>query len=337
MSVTSSDPPSTSSPPAPPPTARTAAGPDLRQLRDEAVLPARHPGRWVASAVALVVLAQIAHGIATNRAFQWSVFREWFFDPVILDGLLITLKVTAYSAVLGLAGGVVLALARLSRIPLLQGMAWGYTWLFRSIPLLVLLLLVNNASALYSQLQVGVPFGPGFASFATVDLLGAMSIAVLCFSLNEAAYASEVVRSGILSVDVGQIEAASALGLPRHRQLRRIVLPQALRAIVPSYVNQLIGLVKGTSLVYYVSLLDVFGQVQTQNSRVPQYIIPLYLVATVWYVILTSALSVVQYYVERYYARGAVRTMPPTPAQRLRRRVAAVRAQARLPQSELGT
>lgn len=287
-------------------------------LSDEKVLPVRRPGRWVATGVALIVLAQVVHGIATNQAFQWSVFAQWFADPVVLSGLVVTLKVTALSAVLGLAGGALIALARLSEVPLLRALAWVYVWLFRSIPLLVLLLLVNNTYALYKSLQLGVPFGPGLLHFQTINLLGAMTIAVTCFSLNEAAYASEVVRAGVLSVDQGQLEAAVALGLPRHRQVRRIIAPQALRTIVPSYVNQLIGLVKGTSLVYYVSLLDIFGQVQTQNSRVPQYIIPLYLVATVWYVVLTSILSVVQYYVERHYARGAVRTLPLTPVQRLR-------------------
>ncbi|RZS89922.1 amino acid ABC transporter membrane protein (PAAT family) [Motilibacter rhizosphaerae] len=291
-------------------------------------LPARRPGRWAATAVTLVVVAQLVHGLVTNRAFQWTVVGDWFVDPVVLDGLRITLEVTALSAVLGGALGVLLALARLSGVPLLQGASWVYVWIFRSVPMLVLLLLVFNFNALYSRLQVGVPFGPGFAHVDTLTLLGSpLVIAVVGFTLNEAAYAAELVRGGILSVDQGQLEAASALGLPKHRQYTRIVLPQALRAIVPTYVNQIIGLVKGTSLVYYVSLLDLFGQVQTQNSRVPQDIIPLYLVATIWYVVLTSALGVVQYYVERRYARGHVRSLPPTPLQRLRARVASLRPQ----------
>jgi len=135
-----------------------------------------------------------------------------------------------------------------------------------------------------------------------------------------------VVRAGILSVDQGQLEAANALGLSRARLFRRIVLPQALRSIVPAYVNQLIGLIKGTSLVFYVSLLDLFGQVQTMGSTYPTDIVPLLLVATAWYVILTSALSIVQYYVERYYSRGALRTMPLTPLQQVRAGLAALRA-----------
>lgn len=145
-----------------------------------------------------------------------------------------------------------------------------------------------------------------------------MVIAVIGLSLNEAAYAAEVVRGGILSVDQGQHEAAAALGLPKGYQFRKIVFPQALRSIVPNYVNQLIGLIKGTSLVFYVSLLDLFGTVQSMGSTYPGDIVPLLLVATVWYLILTSAVSVVQFYVERHYARGATRSLPPTPLQKLR-------------------
>ncbi|SEM71473.1 amino acid ABC transporter permease [Streptacidiphilus jiangxiensis] len=282
------------------------------------VVPLRNPGRWITSAVALVLLAQIVHGLATNPFYQWDRFHYWFARPVITDGLVVTLEVTAYSAVLGLLGGVVLALARLSRSPVLRAISWVYIWLFRSVPLIVVLLFLYNFSALYRTLSLGVPFGPSFWHFDESKLATDMMIAVVGLSLNEAAYAAEVVRAGILSVDQGQHEAAAALGLPRRYQFARIVLPQALRAIVPSYVNQLIGLVKGTSLVFYVSLLDLFGSVQSMGSTYPGDIVPLLLVATVWYVILTSVISVVQFYVERHYSRGALRTLPPTPLQRLR-------------------
>jgi polar amino acid transport system permease protein len=266
----------------------------------------------------LVVVAQFIHGLISNPFYEWGRFRYWFLRPVILDGLLVTLQVTAWSAVLGLLGGILLALGRLSKSPLLRVTSWAYIWLFRSIPLIVLLLILFNFSAIYPELSLGIPFGPGFAEFQTTDLLSYMAIGILGLSLNEAAYAAEVVRAGIQSVDQGQHEAADALGLGRTRQFRRIVLPQALRAIVPAYVNQLIGLIKASSLVFYVSLLDVFGAVQSMGSTYPTDIIPLLLVATTWYVILTSVLSVVQYYVERYYARGALRSMPLTPLQQLR-------------------
>ncbi|SEP04587.1 amino acid ABC transporter permease [Amycolatopsis saalfeldensis] len=310
-----------SSPPATRPAAEPAGDERLRELAARKVVPLRRPGRWVAAAVVLVLLAQLAHALATNPVFQWDVFGYWFLRPVILDGLLLTLELTGLSAVFGLAGGVVLALMRLSKNPLLQAVSWAYVWIFRSIPLIVLLLFLANVTALYSTLSLGIPFGPSFARFSATDLLSFFVVAVLGLSLNEAAYAAEIVRSGIISVDQGQLEAAAALGLPRSRQYRRIILPQATRAIVPAYANQLIGLLKGTSVVYITSLLELFGVVETQASTNSGQIIPLLLVGTVWYVILTSVLSVVQYYVERYFSRGALRTVPPTPLQRFRARL----------------
>lgn len=303
---------STVEPPSPTPTL------DSADLAAQRVVPLRHPLRWVATAVVLVVLAQVIHGLVTNPFYQWDRFAYWFFRPVVLDGLLITLYVTAISAVLALLAGVVLALARLSRSPVLQVVSWAYVWLFRSVPLIVVLLFLYNFSALYRTLGVGIPFGPVFVSFGVTTLATETVIAIVGLTLHEAAYAAEIVRAGILSVDQGQHEAAAALGIPRRHQFRRIVLPQALRSIVPNYVNLLIGLIKSTSLVFYVSLLDLFGTVQSMGSTYPGDIVPLLLVATVWYVILTSVVSVVQYYVERRFARGAVRTLPPTPLQRLR-------------------
>lgn len=297
-----------------------------RPATAQRVIALRRPGRWITTVIVLVVVAQIAHGIVTNPFYQWDRFQYWFVRPVIVDGLVITLQVTVWSALLGLLGGIVLALMRLSRSPVLKAVSWTYIWLFRSIPLIVLLLFLYNFSALYKTFSLGVPFGPAFGHFSETKLATDMVIAVVGISLNEAAYAAEVVRAGLLSVDQGQHEAAAALGLPKGYQFRRVVLPQALRAIIPAYVNQLIGLIKGTSLVYYVSLLDLFGSVETMGSTYPGDIVPLLMVATVWYVILTSIVSVAQYYVERYYSRGAVRTLPPTPLQQLRVKLGTIRA-----------
>ncbi|GGZ80500.1 putative amino acid ABC transporter, permease protein [Streptomyces subrutilus] len=293
------------------------------------VLPLRRPGRWTAAAIVLVLVSQAANGLLTNPFYQWDRFAYWFVRPVILEGLLITLQVAAYSAALGLAGGVLLALGRLSGNPVLRSVSWTYVWLFRSVPLIVVLLFLYNLSALYPTLSIGVPFGPAFFTFDESRLATDIVVAVVGLSLAEAAYAAEIVRAGVLSVDQGQHEAAAALGLPRRYQFARIVFPQALRSIVPSYVNQLIGLLKATSLVFYVSLLDLFGSVQSMASTYPGDVVPLLLVATVWYVILTSVVSVVQYYVERYYARGALRTLPPTPVQRARAGLRDLRARAR--------
>ncbi|MCX5401812.1 amino acid ABC transporter permease [Streptomyces sp. NBC_00102] len=312
-------------PPAPKVSERTDSAHDPR-LAAERVLPLRHPWRWVLTAVVVVLVAQFVHGLVSNPFYQWSRFSYWFFRPVVLDGLLITLEVAALSAVFGLIGGVILALGRLSPNPVLRSVSWVYIWLLRSVPLIVVLLFLYNFSALYQTLSLGVPFGPAFFEFDESRLATDMTVAVVGLSLNEAAYAAEVVRSGVLSVDQGQHEAASALGLPRGYQFRRIVFPQALRVIVPSYVNQLIGLVKGTSLVFYVSLLDLFGTVQSLGSTYSGDIVPLLLVATLWYVILTSVISVIQFYVERHYSRGALRTVPPTPFQKFRATVRAARS-----------
>lgn len=281
------------------------------------VVPLRRPWRWVASVVVLLLLAQVVSGLATNPAYQWDAFGYWFFQPIILEGLLVTLELTAWSAVIGFAAGVVLALMRLSASPVLQSVSWVYIWVFRSIPLIVLLLFLANATALYPSLGLSVPFGPQLFSIDATQLLSYEAAAIIGLSLNEAAYASEIVRSGIISVDPGQREAAAVLGLPRHRRFTRIVLPQAMRAILPSYANQLIGLLKGTSVVYITSLLDLFGQVETQASTNSGQVIPLLMVATVWYVILTSVLSVFQYFVEQRFARGVDRLAGATRAQRI--------------------
>ncbi|MER6123507.1 amino acid ABC transporter permease [Streptomyces sp. NPDC001795] len=300
-----------------------------KALTAQRVLPLRRPGRWILTAVVLVLVAQFVHGLVTNPFYQWDRWSYWFLRPTILDGLLITLEVTAYSAVLGLVGGIVLALGRLSKSPVLRAVSWTYVWALRSIPLIVVLIFLYNFSALYKTLSVGIPFGPAFFSFDESRLATDMVVAVIGLSLNEAAYAAEVVRGGILSVDQGQHEAAAALGLPKGYQFRRIVFPQALRSIIPNYVNQLIGLIKGTSLVFYVSLLDLFGSAQTMGATYPGDIVPLLLVVTLWYLILTSIVSVVQFYVERHYARGATRSLPPTPLQKLRAGFTDLRARIR--------
>ncbi|MGC0211822.1 amino acid ABC transporter permease [Streptomyces levis] len=303
-------------PPAQPPDGVEPTPPVVR------VLPLRHPGRWVATALVLVLVAQFLHGLVTNPFYQWDRFGYWFLRPVVLDGLVVTLQVAALSAVFGLLGGTVLALCRLSHNPVLRAVSWAYIWLLRSVPLIVVLLFLYNFQALYRTLSLGVPFGPALFTFDESRLATDMAVAVAGLSLTEAAYAAEVVRGGILSVDQGQHEAAASLGLPRRYQFARIVLPQALRTITPNYVNQLVGLIKSTSLVFYVSLLDLFGVVSSLGSTYPGDIVPLLMVATVWYLVLTSLLSAVQYHVERRLSRGALRT-PPQAA--LRRARAAVR------------
>ncbi|WP_245601729.1 amino acid ABC transporter permease [Hamadaea tsunoensis] len=270
------------------------------------VVPARHPWRWVAGAAVLVLLAQFVHGLATNPGWEWQTFAGYFFEKSIMDALLITLELTFAGAVLGFAGGVVLAALRLAHNPVLKAVSWGYVWVFRSVPLLVQLLFWANLGYLYRTLQVGVPFGPGFHEFQTLHLVSSLGAALLGLSLHEAAYAAEIVRAGMLSVDAGQREAAAALGLPRGRQFRRILLPQAMRAILPSAANELINLLKSTSVVYVLAIGELFYQVQVVYGRTGR-VVPLLMVATVWYAILTALLSLVQHRVEKRFGRGATR------------------------------
>ncbi|MFC4144771.1 amino acid ABC transporter permease [Micromonospora mangrovi] len=294
-----------------------AATPGTADSPTLTVVPARHPWRWVLSVAALVLAAQFVHGLVTNPGWDWPTFVGYFLERSVLLALLTTLQLTLAGAVLGFLGGVALAAMRLSHSPVLQALSWTYIWVFRSVPLIVQLLFWANLGYLYDTLQLGVPFGPGFVEVSTANLIGPFGAALLGLTLHQAAYAAEIVRSGILSVDQGQLEAAAALGIPRPRQFRRIVLPQAMRAILPSAANELINLLKSTSVVYVLAIGELFYQVQVvygRNGRV----VPLLMVATVWYVVLTALLSILQFYVERRFARGAVRTLPPTPWQRLR-------------------
>ncbi|WP_052867557.1 amino acid ABC transporter permease [Streptomyces niger] len=265
---------------------------------DEAprIVPRRRTGQRAAAALVLVLLALAATSVVRNDAFQWDVVASYFFTTAVLRGLWLTLWLTALVMVLGFALGTLLAALRLSANPVLRGVGWGYVWLFRSMPVLVQLLFWFNIGALY----------PHILGVKTVHLFGPLTVALIGLTLHEAAYAAEVVRGGILSVDRGQLEAAQSLGLSRWRRGRRIVLPQAMRAIVPPAGNMLIGTLKGTSIVSVIAVQDLLYSVQLVYHRTYQ-VIPLLLVATIWYVVITSVLSVGQYYVERHYARGAER------------------------------
>ncbi|MFJ9210203.1 ABC transporter permease subunit [Streptomyces sp. NPDC102264] len=292
------------------------------------IVPRRHPGRWLSAAVALLGLAMVVNSVVRNERFQWSVVSQYFTTPAVLDGLLLTLWLTAAVMVLGFLIGTVLAVMRLSVNPVLRNISWGYVWIFRSTPMLVQLLFWFNIGALYPTLGIGIPFGPEFLTFKTVNLFGAGLTALIGLTLHEAAYAAEVVRGGILSVDAGQTEAAAALGLSRRRVLRRVVVPQAMRSIVPTAGNMLIGTLKGTSIVSVLAVQDLLFSVQLIYNRTYQ-IIPLLMVATIWYIAVTTVLSAGQFYVERHYARGAARELPPTPLQRLRLQTAALGARLR--------
>ncbi|WP_080311916.1 amino acid ABC transporter permease/ATP-binding protein [Burkholderia pseudomallei] len=286
------------------------------------IVPARHRARTAGTVLAAVLIALVLNSVLGNPQWGWPVFAEWFLSEPVLSGLARTLLLTALGALFGFALGVPLALARVSRSPLLAACAWAFIWLFRSIPLIVLLLILNNLGYLYDHVRLGVPFtGITFAEVATTDLISPFCAAVLGLTLNHAAFAAEGIRGGILSVDQGQLEAAAALGLPRARQATRIVLPQAMRAFLPVAFNDLIALAKGSSMVYVLAMPELFYTVQVIYRRNLE-VIPLLMVATVWYLIILTVLSIVQAQVERRYARGAVREPERSPAAALVGRLA---------------
>jgi polar amino acid transport system permease protein len=209
---------------------------------------------------------------------------------------------------------------RLSPNPLVGGASWVYIWFFRGTPVLVQLLFWNFVGALYPKISIGIPFGPEFFSFSANTAITPFVAAILGLGLNEGAYMAEIVRAGILSVDEGQTDAAHALGMTRLQTMRRIVLPQAMRVIIPPTGNETISMLKTTSLVSVIAVTDLLYSVELIYA-VNYRTIPLLIVASIWYLIVTTVLSFGQYYLERYFGRGAARELPPTPLQRLRRSV----------------
>jgi polar amino acid transport system permease protein len=280
--------------------------------------PVRHPWRWVAIAVIALLVAMMANLVFTNSAFDWGfVFKAMIQSPV-LHGLYIgTLGVTVLAMTVGIAGGVLTAVMRLSDNPILSGVAWVFTWFFRGIPRYVLLFTMGALGILFQQgLGLGIPFDwkiqellgiSGSWRFATLDanaLFSGLFGAVLGLGLSEAAYMSEIARAGILSVDKGQAEAAQALGMSSGKSMLRVVLPQAMRVIVPPTGNETIAMVKDTSLLIALPLsTELFFQLQSIGSRTYKTF-PAAVAASIWYLIITSILMVGQYYLERHFGRG---------------------------------
>jgi polar amino acid transport system permease protein len=292
------------------------AAPPRRPAAVKAV-PVRHTGRWIAAAIILILLATMIRSVATNDRFEWDLVRHYLFSSQVMHGLVVTLELTVISMVIGVVLGIVLAVMRLSPNPLVKGSSWAYVWIFRGTPILVQLLFWNFIAALYPTISLGIPFGPSFVDANANQLITPFVAAILGLGLNEGAYMSEIVRAGILSVDEGQTEAAQALGMNRLMTLRRIVLPQAMRVIIPPTGNETISMLKTSSLVSVIAYTELLYSVQLIYA-VNYKQIPLLLVASIWYLFITSIMSVGQYYLERHYARGSTRELPPTPLQRLR-------------------
>jgi polar amino acid transport system permease protein len=267
-------------------------------------VPLRHWGRWISAAIILFALFALVWSLWHNPNIDIATIRDNLFAPYVLRGVVVTIELTIIAMVVGLVGGMLLAVMRLSDNPVLKTVAWGYIWFFRGTPILVQILFWGFVGALYPKLFVGLPFtGIVFADVETSRLIGAFTAAILALGLNEAAYAAELVRAGIISVDRGQYEAAHSLGMSGGLTMRLIVLPQAMRVIIPPMGNETISMLKTTSLVAVISGTDLMTNIQlaySQNFKT----IPLLLVASIWYLGLTSIMSIGQYYLERHFGRG---------------------------------
>ncbi|MFE0014930.1 amino acid ABC transporter permease [Mesorhizobium sp. NPDC059054] len=248
-------------------------------------------------AVTLAVGLGFAYIVAINPNFGWPVVAQYFFDPTVMQGLSVTLGLTVVAMIIGVVLGLILAIARMSQDRLASSLAGLFIWFFRGTPLLVQLIFWYNMSTLFPRISIGI------ASWNTNDLITPLTAAIVGLALNEAAYMAEIIRGGLLSVDKGQAETAQAFGMTKARALRRIIIPQAMKSIVPPTGNQLISMIKATSLVSVIAMADLLYSVQSIYNRTFE-IIPLLLVAVLWYLLITSILNIGQSAIERYYSRG---------------------------------
>jgi polar amino acid transport system permease protein len=271
-------------------------------------VPLRHPWRWVAAIVILVLLGLFIYGAATNEAYGWQTYAKYLFDERISQAAWNTLQLTIYSMILALVLGVLLAMMRLSPNPVLKAVAWTYLWIFRGTPIYVQLVLWGLVPVIYRNIQIGVPFGPRLFEFSLSDP-NVFWLAVLGLGLNEAAYMAEIIRGGLISVPEGQTEASVALGMSWGMTMRRTVLPQAMRVIIPPTGNEFISMLKTTSLVTAVPYsFELYGRSKDIGVALFEPV-PLLLVASTWYLAITSVLMIGQYYLERHFSRGASRRL----------------------------
>ena len=296
-------------------------------LRPEAIkaVPVRHPGRWVAAIVVGAIAAYIFYTVVTAiqndhtaQGSGWAAVGHYLFNTLIFKGILVTLELTVLAMAVGIVLGVILAVMRLSPNPVMSWVSWLYIWFFRGTPVLVQIFFWFNLNLVLKSIDIGIPFTSFWLHANTNTLIPPFMAALLGLGFNEAAYMAEIVRAGIISVEHGQTEAAQALGMNRGLVMRRIVLPQAMRVIIPPTGNETISMLKTTSLAFTASVTELFTR-QQQIATATYDVLELLIVASIWYLVMTSILTVGQYYVERYYARGSNRTLPPTPVQRLRR------------------
>ena len=290
-------------------------------------VPIRHYGRWIGTVFLLLVAMVMVKSLFTNPRFRWGIVGDYIVSTPILEGLRLTLILTVVAQFLGILIGIILAIMRLSSNRVLARAAWIYIWFFRGTPLLVQLIFWYNISALYPEISIGIPFGPTFWQGNANDLITPFAVAILGLALNEGAYMAEIVRGGIAGIDRGQSESAKALGMTHMQTLRRIILPQAVKVIIPPTGNQTILMLKTTSLVSVLALADLLYTAQTIYARTFETM-PLLMVVSLWYLGITSVLTFGQFFLERHFTEGKQQRV--TFVQRMTGRVSMPKSGSRL-------
>lgn len=266
--------------------------------------PVPRPGRWLSAAVVAILAAMAINSLVTNPNFQWPVVGQWLFSNTIMTGVFYTLILTIISMTVGTILAITMAIMRQSPNPILRYVAWFYIWFFRGTPIYTQLIFWSLLPTLYPRLSLGIPFGPEFVSFETATVFTAFWMAIVGLSLNEGAYLAEIIRSGLNAVDKGQWEAATALGMKRGQILRRIILPQTMRVIIPPIGNETISMLKTTSLVAAIPFtLELTWAARDKGIQLFAPV-PLLVAAAIWYLFITSVLMIGQMYLERYFGRG---------------------------------
>lgn len=276
------------------------------QLAAAELQPRRNIWTWVAAIIAALIVLQMGYSMVTNPGFGWGVVGQYFFAPQVLTGLATTLVLTAVSMTAALFIGIIMAVSADSKNLVLSTIAKSFVWLFRAIPLLVQIIFWYNLAALYPRISLALPlYGPLFA-INTNEVITSLGAAFISLSLNEGAYMAEIVRSGLNSVDHGQREAARALGMSSWSSFSRIILPQAMRVIIPPTGNEAISMLKYTSLVSVIALPELLYSTQLISSQNFE-VIPMLLVASLWYLIVTTILTAVQSRIERRFSRSVTK------------------------------
>jgi polar amino acid transport system permease protein len=282
----------------------------------------RHPWRTFFAVVIIVIAALFIIDAAGRPAYDWPAVGKYVFDVRVIEAAFNTLQLTIYSMIIGIILGIILAVMRLSPNPIFKSVAWVYLWIFRGTPVYVQLVFWGLLAVIYQSIDIGIPFLQPWVSFKTTAALNAFTLAVIGLALNEAAYMAEIVRAGILSVDKGQEEASKALGMSWGQTMKRITIPQAMRIIIPPTGNDVISMLKTTSLVTAVPYsFDLYTRTRDIASETFNPI-PLLIVASIWYLLFTSILMVGQYYLEKRYARGTGMQIEGRSKRKLVRKVA---------------